>query len=718
MEATPTLVINYFSGFKQNVVPLFQRPYTWTEKQWRTLWDDVLVFYPADDVNDKATHFMGAVVTMPARSVPVGVSKFLIIDGQQRLTTISVLMCAVRDSLAADQQSAHRRIQQFYLTNDGSEGTEFFKLLPTQGDREAYAPLIRETPNLVADSQFRKSYDYFKRRLRDADSDGEKIDPKRILDIIEKRLMVVMINLSDTDDPYLIFESLNFKGSPLEQSDLVRNYFLMRFPVSDQQGVYDELWLPMQNRLGQGLTEFMRHFLGAEGEEVRKGDVYTAIRRLVINSDTASVRLLMTRMERLSTLYSRVSGAAAEPQVELAKYFDYFRRLDFGSVYPLILALYEDYADGQLGVVEFVASMGILFSFILRRMVVGVPSNSLSGLFIGLCKTKPVTETPSIWLSGSLAREDKNRRWPTDAEFAESWVRKPLYGSRACQIALECIEESYGHHEIAGFEQSSIEHVMPQTLTPEWFEMLGTDASEVHAEWLHTIGNLTLTGYNPELSNHPYQEKRMLFALSHFELNRHFGDYECWGAGEVESRAESMFKIAIQLWPRPEIVIVEAPSGIPDKGTPAAFHADCVKLAQQHLGVHLSKLSQTRYESGDGTIRLFCAVSTAHDESRELPYFWFGLHKAQVEFLNVAQSPYLCLGCSSAETTLLVPLAVVLNILSLVSVTKTDDRQYWHLVIQKRSGRFVLRLLGGKDGPDLTEFDIGTGIKSAESPQS
>ena len=149
--------------------------------------------------------------------------------------------------------------------------------------------------------------------------------------------MVVMINLSDTDDPYLIFESLNFKGSPLEQSDLVRNYFLMRFPVSDQQGVYDGLWLPMQNRLGQGLTEFMRHFLGAEGEEVRKGDVYTAIRRLVINSDTASVRILMTRMERLSILYSRVSGASVEPQAELAKYFDYFRRLDFGSVYPLIL---------------------------------------------------------------------------------------------------------------------------------------------------------------------------------------------------------------------------------------------------------------------------------------------------------------------------------------------------------------------------------------------
>ena len=547
--------------------------------------------------------------------------------------------------------------------------------------------------------------------MRGESDEGEKIEPKRLLDIIEKRLMVVMINLSDTDDPYLIFESLNFKGSPLEQSDLVRNYFLMRFSVSDQQGVYDGLWLPMQNRLGQGLTEFMRHFLGAEGEDVRKGDVYTAVRRLVIDSDSASVRILMTRMERLSTLYSRLSGVAAEPNPELNQYFDYFRRLDFGSVYPLLLALYEDYEDGQFALSEFVASMGILLSFILRRMVVGVPSNSLSGLFIASCKSKPVTETPSAWLSTSLARESKNRRWPTDTEFEDRWVRAGVYGSRVCQVILECLEHSYGHHEIVSFEESSIEHIMPQTLTPEWYEMLGADAAEVHAEWLHTMGNLTLTGYNPELSNRSYAEKRMLFATSHFELNRHFGDHEGWTVPDIEARARCLFKIAIQLWPRPEISIVEAPA-VADKGAPAAFHGDCIKVAQQHLGTHLSKLSQTRYESGDGHIRLMCAVSATHKESGDVPYFWFALHRAQVDFLDTAQSPYVCFGCASSETTLLVPLPVILSILDSISVTKTEDRDYWHIVIQKKQGRFVIRLLGAKDGPDLTEYNIGSATKT------
>jgi hypothetical protein len=711
MEATPTLVINYYSGFKQNVVPLFQRPYTWSEKQWRTLWEDVMVFYPADDAADKATHFMGAVVTMPARSVPVGVSKFLIIDGQQRLTTISILMCAVRDALSSEQQGARRRIQQFYLTNDGCEGTEFYKILPTQGDRTSYASLIQDSGAPLADSQFKKAYDYFKRRLRAESDDGDKIDPKRILEILEKRLMVVMINLSDTDDPYLIFESLNFKGSPLEQSDLVRNYFLMRFPVSDQQGVYDGLWLPMQNRLGQALTEFMRHFLGAEGEEVRKGDVYAAVKRLVTDADSPSVRLLMARMERLSVLYARLSGVAVEPQPELNEYFDYFRRLDFGSVYPLLLALYEDYLDEQFALPEFLACMAILFSFILRRMVVGVPSNSLSGLFIMLCKSKPATETPSAWLSGSLARENKNRRWPTDAEFSERWVRSDIYGSRACQVILESLERAFDHHEVASFADATIEHVMPQTLTPEWHETLGADATATHSEWLHTIGNLTLTGYNPELSNRSYLEKRTLFATSHFELNRYFGEHEQWNATQIQDRAQSLFKTAIQLWPRPETLIIETPAAA-EKVAPAAFHGDCVKLAQQHLGTHLSKLSQTRYESGDGQIRLMCAVSATHKESGDVPYFWFALHRSQVDFLSTSKAPYACFGCASSETTLLVPLPVIRGILDSISMTKTEDRDYWHIVIQKKNGRFILRLLGAKDGPDLTEYNIGLAAKA------
>jgi uncharacterized protein with ParB-like and HNH nuclease domain len=702
MEANPTLIINYFSGFKQNLIPLFQRPYTWGEKQWRTLWEDILSFYDYEESESRATHFMGAVVTMPARSVPVGISKFLVIDGQQRLTSLALLMCAIRDALQATDEVRRRKIQNFYLTNDGYEGADFFKLLPTQGDRAGYSPIVQNSPTPFPDSQSKKAYEFFRRRLRDSAEEGESIDPGKILRLVESRLMVVMINLSETDDPYLIFESLNFKGSPLEQADLVRNYFLMRFPVNEQPAVYEQLWLPMQSRLGPVITDFMRHFLGAEGEDVRKGDVYASIKRLVADTETASVRTLMTRMEQLSVLYSRVATANLEPNVLFKSYLEYFRRLDFGTVYPLLLALYEDYEDGQFAEEEFLSVLRILFSFIIRRMVVGVPSNSLAGLFVALCKIKPVTETPSAWLSAALCSEEKNRRWPNDAEFSSAWVHTQLYGSRACPVILETIESHFEHHESVQLDEITVEHVMPQTLSPAWEALLGPSALAVHAEWLHTIGNLTLTGYNPELSNKPYSEKQVVYGLSHFELNRYFANVESWGEPMIADRARALLKFGLQLWPRPLSPTRDFLD--PARGSPSAFHNECVRLVEEHLQVQLSKLSQTKYQSGDDRIRVVCAVSVEHSDASGIPYYWFGFHQRQLDFLSSSEKPFVCLGCGSASQTILLPLEVIRANLASLSISR---RHYWHIVIQRKEERFTLKLTGGVDGQDLTDFKVG-----------
>lgn len=702
MEATPTQIINYFSGFKQNLVPLFQRPYTWGERQWRTLWEDIFMFFGPAGHDPKSTHFMGAVVTMPARSVPIGVSKFMVIDGQQRLTTIAILLCAIRDELNPAEQISKRRIQNHYLTNDGYDGLDFFKLLPTQADRADYSPMIQASLYLP-DSQFKKAYDFYRRRLKGLDEEDNPLDPKKILEIIESRLMVVMINLSDSDDPYLIFESLNFKGSPLEQSDLVRNYFLMRFPVTEQQTIYDELWLPMQNRLGPNLTEFMRHYLGSEGEDVRKGDIYAAIKRLVSDSEPAAVRLLMTRMAQMAVFYSRIATLAPEGEEKSGKFFTLFRRLDFGTAYPLLLSLHEDYADGQFGADEFVSCLGVLDSYIVRRMVVGVPSNSLAGTFISLSKNKPVTESPAAWLSAGLGKESKNRRWPTDEEFLDNWLKSPIYPGRVCQIILERTEEQFGHRERVSFDETTIEHVMPQTLSPEWELLLGENAALIQTEWLHTIGNLTLTGYNPELGNASFAEKRKIYSQSHLELNRYFTSLTEWGSEQILRRSQNLFKIALQLWPRPTVIPVEETSAEP-RTQPANFHADCIKAAQKKLGVVFSKLSQTRYEAGDGGTRLVCAVSTEHKESSGNPYFWFGLHLKQLDFLTAAENSWLCFGCGSPSCTLVIPTVVVEPHLNQMSTTTGNDRHYWHVVIQRKEERFMLRLLGALEGPELSSF--------------
>ena len=246
---------------------------------------------------------------------------------------------------------------------------------------------------------------------------------------------------------------------------------------------------------------------------------------------------------------------------------------------------------------------------------------------------------------------------------------------------------------------------MPQTLTPEWEVRLGADASRVYADWLHTLGNLTLTGYNPELSNKPYADKRSVYALSHFDLNRYFGTCETWGPAEIRDRAAKLFGTALQLWPRPPVTASPAP--VAENAAQAGFNAECVRLVQGQLGVNLSKLSQTRYQSGDGGVRVVCAVSALHKESEDTPFYWFGFRVTQREFLQQATRPWICLGCGSPETTLLIPLSAMDELLKAMSVTNPGDPYHWHIVVQKRGERLVVRLLGGTDGPDLADFNIG-----------
>jgi uncharacterized protein with ParB-like and HNH nuclease domain len=261
MEASPAKVIQYFNGEKQNLIPLFQRPYSWKRSNWQTLWDDMMVQY---DLDEKSTHFMGAIVSVPARSVPVGVSKYLIIDGQQRLTTVSLLLCALRDTV--DKNTADR-IHEVYLTNRYRDPEDMLKFVPTQADRDRYRAIVLDRQVPRDGSLMAEAYDFFKRQLVSGiDNNGDEgVDAGRVLTTIEHALQVVMINLGDEDDPYLIFESLNFKGEPLTQADLVRNYLLMRFRHSvsvggEQERIYSQYWSPMEKQLGYNLTEFLRHY--------------------------------------------------------------------------------------------------------------------------------------------------------------------------------------------------------------------------------------------------------------------------------------------------------------------------------------------------------------------------------------------------------------------------------------------------------------------------
>jgi uncharacterized protein with ParB-like and HNH nuclease domain len=441
MEANPVRVIQYFDGNKQNVIPLFQREYSWEKKNWQTLWDDILVQYEG---GADSNHFMGAIVSFPVRTVPVGVNKHLIVDGQQRLTTLAILLCAIRTQL---DPKVSARIDD-YLINRHYEDQDRLKLVPTQkqGDREAFLALVDNRISDAGSHPMKAAYDFFCSKLRDKDSNDDLLDVTRLLTSIEHSLQVVLINLGDADDPYLIFESLNHKGEPLKQADLVRNYILMKFPHSlyvggEQEKIYRELWEPMENALKlesslkkddlkdkDHLTDYLRHYLMKDGESIKQGGIYTAIKRRMKEMSVASVKEEMSQLRRLSGIYERFVYSDREGRAEVRSRLEMLRDLDVTTCYPLLLRLFDSVDRGAMSETEFQKCLDLLESFVVRRAVCGVPTNSLGRLFLQWTKALP-PDGVAGFLWKSMSEGEGNRRWPTDEDFEKSFRDANLMNS-------------------------------------------------------------------------------------------------------------------------------------------------------------------------------------------------------------------------------------------------------------------------------------------------
>jgi uncharacterized protein with ParB-like and HNH nuclease domain len=554
MEANPVRIVQYFDGEKQSIIPLFQRPYTWNKRNWQTLWEDIMTYYEDDDYS--SSHFMGAVVSIPAKTVPVGVSKHLVIDGQQRLTTVAILLCALKD--CSDERRA-AQIQD-YLENRHHEGADNLKLLPTQGDREAYLSIVKSKLNENNRKHLiYECYDFFHKQLNGNDDNGQKIDPIKILEITKTLLQVVMINLGEADDPYVIFESLNAKGEPLTQADLVRNYVLMRFRNSlehngEQEKVYREIWLPMESRLALSIGEFLWHYAIKDGNNVKKPKLYSAIKQRFCDLKTTDdVVSQLNEMNKASINYERFLDPSKESNPQLQKELFLLDRFEATISYPILLKLFSAFDNEQFDVDVLLKCLKYLNSFIIRRAACDEKRSALNKLFANISSKIP-TEGEHIdeWLGTELANRIRSERWPDDEEFSAALQNNVLYGTKVGRIILEKVELFLAGKEVVDVNngQITVEHIMPQTLNEAWKIELGSDYEEVHKTYKDSLGNLTLTGMNSELGNMSFVEKKKIYTDSGLALNRQLHCYSKWGKDEIIQRSVDLSKYAIQIWPR------------------------------------------------------------------------------------------------------------------------------------------------------------------------
>jgi alkylated DNA nucleotide flippase Atl1 len=565
MRAHEVSFLDLVQGEKQFQVPLYQRTYSWGEKHLTQLWRDLVTQGEAisADAAD-SPHFIGSVVIAPSPTLQAaGVNRWLLVDGQQRLTTLMLALAAIRDHVRKGGEGEPDRIHRQYLINEFRKGDDQLRLLPTQADRDAYRALILRLPGVTVTGAVGDAYQFFCAALASIDDPDDEESILRIEQAIRAGLSIVEITAESGDNVYRIFESLNNTGLQLSQADLLRNYVFMRLPKRGDD-VYRDVWLPMQNRLpGTELELLVWLDLVIRGNDrVKQTEIYRAqqLRLERLPKTESAIQAEVTELARRSRHLERILDPAVEPDRQLRAALLRLKAWGATTAYPLVMHLFDLLERGIATAPDVAEALVYIESFLVRRMLCQVPTNNLNRVFntapVVIGDQAPVAAAIRTYLSG------RRRYWPSDAELRRSVRARPFYWTgRGTQrtFVLRRIEESYNALEPVDFNTAklTIEHILPQTVTDEWLKALAAEVTdeagpkELHDSLVHTLGNLTLTAENAKLSNSPFQRKQDIFDASALQMNREIADTPSWGKAQILQRADRMADRIIEIWPGP-----------------------------------------------------------------------------------------------------------------------------------------------------------------------
>lgn len=556
MKATSANLLSIIKGPKQFVIPIYQRTYSWNESQCEQLFKDILRINNHESMQG---HFIGSVVYFQESIHTVSdVPKLLLIDGQQRLTTVTLIITALAEFIRDNDieiDTTFTKLQNYYLINPEEDSDLRYKLLLTKSDKETLVNIIKGIkPSGEHSKRLIDNYKYFK----------SKITKENVLDVYNGilRLFIVDVALEkDKDNPQLIFESMNSTGLDLSQADLIRNYVLMGQPIQLQKELYEKYWYPMEQSYGNEYATyfnwFIRDYLSVKTGTIPViGKVYEDFKNYVQNNKTlGTITEIVEDVYKYSGFYVNMV-LRKETHPELRSLFSNILKLKIDTSYPFLLPVYNDYAQGVITAEEFKEVIKLVENYVFRRAICGIPTNSLNKTFATLYKSiNPSSYVESIQVAFQLMENYK--RFPDDAEFEREIVLKDVYNFRSRNYLLQNIE-NYKWKEIVNTENYTIEHIMPQNpkLSPQWQEMLGANWQEVQKTYLHTIGNLTLTGYNSELSDHPFNIKKSIeggFNDSPLHLNQFMQKVDVWNEATITQRAKELATLAAKVWYAPNL---------------------------------------------------------------------------------------------------------------------------------------------------------------------
>ncbi len=567
LQAGETTLNKLLNTSRQFIVPIFQRNYSWQKSQYEQLWFDIL---RASKFKEKQNHFIGSIVYIDMGTPAGRPQQLLLIDGQQRLTTISILLCAIKDYVQKFNLETKlinlAKIKNQFLYNSDEIDEDRYKLLLNVQDKETYIKLIDNTIFTVNKpaTNIIKCYEFFYERIEDFIKQHGQID--EIYAGIFK-LSLVSISLDkDSDNPQMIFESMNSTGKDLSQTDLLRNYLLMDLTPEKQTRLYKTYWKSMEELFGEDIYKndvnkfdyFIRDFLTLKrdtGYICKINNVYENFKRYYLDNNCEKFAVLKDLFTYAK--YYACIDLLQENDDELKLYWQEFKKLDSHVVYPFLLKLYDDYSRQILIKEDFKKILQVVISYLWRRAICEIPTNSLSKTFATLYQAVDKEDYVNSIIKAFVFKSSY-KRFPSDYEVREKLQTKDIYHFRLRKYLLEVLENYY-HKEPIDLNTANytIEHIMPQNIEHNlsWQQMLGEDWQEVHSLYLHTLGNLTITGYNAEMSNKSFVEKvngESGFKHSHLKLNESIAQSDVWNKKAIQRRTNILTDIILKIWKYPD----------------------------------------------------------------------------------------------------------------------------------------------------------------------
>ena len=567
LQAGETTLNKLLNTSRQFIVPIFQRNYSWQKSQYEQLWFDIL---RASKFKEKQNHFIGSIVYIDMGTPAGRPQQLLLIDRQQRLTTISILLCAIKDYVQKFNLETKlinlAKIKNQFLYNSDEIDEDKYKLLLNVQDKETYIKLIDNTIFTVNKpaTNIIKCYEFFYERIEDFIKEYGQID--EIYAGIFK-LSLVSISLDkDSDNPQMIFESMNSTGKDLSQTDLLRNYLLMDLTPEKQTRLYKTYWKPMEELFGEDIYKndlnkfdyFIRDFLTLKSDTgyiCKINNVYENFKRYYLDNNCEKFAVLKDLFTYAK--YYACIDLLQENDDELKLYWQEFKKLDSHVVYPFLLKLYDDYSRQILIKEDFKKILQVVISYLWRRAICEIPTNSLSKTFATLYQAVDKDDYVNSIIKAFVFKSSY-KRFSSDYEVREKLQTKDIYHFRLRKYLLEALENYY-HKEPIDLNTANytIEHIMPQNIEHNlsWQQMLGENWQEVHSLYLHTLGNLTITGYNAEMSNKSFGEKvngESGFKHSHLKLNESIVQCDVWNKKAIQRRTNILTDIILKIWKYPE----------------------------------------------------------------------------------------------------------------------------------------------------------------------